>query len=609
MIVEIQNSFERFFDCSPQPMGVLTVGGRFISVNQRFLSLLGYRSEDLCSLLLINFVHTDDQKQVERTLRRLESEAKGCEVSTEVSCRFRSAAGGFVPLDWSFALEPDSKHIFAIARKANQPDLDRQLLEETQRIAHIGSWELDLATERMYWSDEVYRFYGLSNSIRPDLTFGLSKYVPEDRAKLRAAIDRSAQQAVPFDLKVRFLTTKYREIWVRAKGRPITDNEGKIVAVRGVFQNIDEDERVRHQLTKRGEELQAIFDAFPDLFFRLDEHGTYIDFKAGLKETFMPPEMFMGKRINEVFPNEMGRHLMNLHLRCLETQQIVYDRYSLPTEHGDEQHFEARYLPLAEREVLVVVREVTELVEAQRNLEKSVAELQRSNIELEQFAFVASHDLQEPLRMIGNFTQLLKTKYSGGFDERGQRYLDITYESAQRMQSLIFNLLEYSRVGRRETEFEPVKLSELLSEKLADLNLLVEDRQAQIVLGDLPDTIWAEANQIGLVFYNLLHNALKFNDHPGATVRLDHQLTDTGDHHFTVTDEGIGIDQKFESKVFLIFQRLHGKKAYGGGTGIGLSLCKKIVERHGGRIWFEPNATAGTIFHFTLKRRLVSPAS
>jgi signal transduction histidine kinase len=244
-----------------------------------------------------------------------------------------------------------------------------------------------------------------------------------------------------------------------------------------------------------------------------------------------------------------------------------------------------------------ILRELSATREANAILEAHTTELQRSNSELEQFAYVASHDLQEPLRKVASFSQLLQRRYAGKLDARADQYIEFAVDGAKRMQALINDLLAYSRVGRSDREPALVSSDAALTQARANLAEQIEETGATIETGHLP-LVLAEMALLIAVFQNLLSNALKFSGGKPPrvviTVRRDEPFW-----VFSFSDNGIGIEPEYAERIFVIFQRLHERTAYAG-TGIGLAMTRKIIENFGGRIWLDTAVTEGTRFFFTL---------
>ncbi len=244
-------------------------------------------------------------------------------------------------------------------------------------------------------------------------------------------------------------------------------------------------------------------------------------------------------------------------------------------------------------------KEIDNRKRTEETLQATLEDLERSNRELEQFAYVASHDLQEPLRMVSSYTQLLAQKYEGMFDDKAKKFIDYAVDGAVRMQRLINDLLAYSRVNTQGVPPESVDSHSVLGEALRNLSSAIEETRAIIVNDDLP-VVRADSGQLTQLFQNLIGNAIKFRSAELPLICVS--CCDLGSEWcFSVKDNGIGIDKQYSEKVFVIFQRLHTRHEYPG-TGIGLAICKRIVERHGGRIWFESWPGEGTTFFFTLPK-------
>ncbi len=232
-----------------------------------------------------------------------------------------------------------------------------------------------------------------------------------------------------------------------------------------------------------------------------------------------------------------------------------------------------------------------------QELEERTAALARSNGELEQFAYVASHDLQEPLRVVGSYVQLLARRYEGQLDDRADRYINRSVAAVERMRTLINDLLAYSRVGTRGRDLVPTKTANVMDHVLEGLAVTIRETAAEITWDPLP-AVRADATQLGQLLQNLLGNALKYRGERPPRIRIAVQRQG-GRWQFAVHDNGIGIDPEYAERIFLVFQRLHTRDEYPG-TGIGLAICQKIVERHGGQLSVDSQVGQGATFSFTL---------
>ena len=360
--------------------------------------------------------------------------------------------------------------------------------------------------------------------------------------------------------------------------------------------------------------LEGIVQLASEGIISIDEEQRIHLFNAGAEEMFgYGAEEVLGQPLEMLIPQRYrasheAEHLPNF-ARAHQTARRMGDRrevYGLRRS-GEEFPAEVSISKVdvdGRRMYNAVVRDVTERKRYEAALRERGEALARSNAELEQFAYVASHDLQEPLRMVASYTQLLQRRYEGKLDAQADKYIHFAVDGAQRMQGLINDLLALSRVGTQGKRFGAVDVGAVVERVLRWLGRALEESGGQVTVGAMP-TVTGDAGQLEQVFQNLITNALKFR-RPGATQHVEVSAARRpapggagSEWVFAVRDNGIGFEQQFAEQIFVVFQRLHTRAEYPG-TGVGLAIVKKIVERHGGRIWAEGRPNEGATFYFTI---------
>jgi PAS domain S-box-containing protein len=363
--------------------------------------------------------------------------------------------------------------------------------------------------------------------------------------------------------------------------------------------------RVEKTLSASEVRYRRLFETAKDGILILNaETGLIQDVNPFLTEMLgFSHEQLMGKAIWETgFFKDVASNKVNFE----ELQRRGYIRFEdLPLETADGRRIDVEFVSIVytvnHRKVIQCnIREITDRKRAEDKLKKVLLDLDRSNKELEQFAYVVSHDLQEPLRMVSSYTQLLKRRYKDKLDRDAEEFITFAVDGAARMQRLIMDLLMYSRVGTRGKPPHPTDCGQVLAQALANLSTAVAESQAVVTSDDLP-SIMADETQMVQLFQNLIGNAIKFHGDRLPRIHLSARQEEDG-WLFSVKDNGIGIDPAQGERIFVVFRRLHQRDEYPG-TGIGLAICKKIVERHGGRIWVEPNPDSGSTFYFTVPSR------
>jgi PAS domain S-box-containing protein len=303
----------------------------------------------------------------------------------------------------------------------------------------------------------------------------------------------------------------------------------------------------------------------------------------------------------KVIVPEDYEHVLQAAIELYEGGEPGVIQYRCLTQDGQiiyvEAHVKIVYEPGKPIETYGIVMDITERKQFEQALAEYAEDLRRSNEELEQFAYVASHDLQEPLRMVTSYLQLIEQRYRDQLDETATEFIDFAIDGAARMKALINDLLTYSRVQRSKEAFQPVQLDAVLDQVLHSLQLTIDEAKANITRDPLPEIVASEP-QMAQLFQNLVGNALKFQGNRPPEIHIGVEKR-KNDWVFCVSDNGIGIEEVYLDRIFVIFQRLHARDEYPG-TGIGLAICKKIVDKHGGSIWVESTPGEGTTFYFTI---------
>ena len=372
--------------------------------------------------------------------------------------------------------------------------------------------------------------------------------------------------------------------------------------------------KVNELLHESEERYRTLAENSPDIIARIDRQKRYIYANPAAEEPYgWSLNEIIGKTHDElIIDSEEVKLWKRYQEDVLTTGKNKMMEFQHTSPQGKKYYFNTQIVPeFVDGEVtsvLAITRDITDILEAETRLKETLdsleekvkertEELSRSNEELQQFAYVSSHDLQEPLRMITSYLQLLQRRYQGKLDDKADKYIYYAVDGASRMQVLINDLLEFSRVTTKAKEPKPIDCELLLNQTLSDLELYIKENKATVSHDPLPQLI-ADNTQLAQVFQNLVANGIKFHGEEIPIINISAKKK-ASEWVFSVQDNGIGIDPEYSEKIFEVFKRLHKKEEYQG-TGIGLAVCKKIVERHGGRIWVESELGKGSTFYFTL---------
>jgi signal transduction histidine kinase len=399
---------------------------------------------------------------------------------------------------------------------------------------------------------------------------------------------------------------------VRVSGTPMTDARGAFRGYRGMLRGVTRLIAAEHRASAAYRRFSEVIECIPASLMLFDADDRIVICNSATRR-------FFPGAVDILVPGTTFEELLRADIRYgnvwrVEASSEEWIQQRLQSHRAANNDLigelpDGRWIHVIERpttdggiigirmDITELKQKEAELREQARQLEEHGKELERSNTELEQFAYVASHDLQEPLRMVASYCQLLKRRYEGKLDSDADEFIGYAVEGASRMQRLINDLLGYSRVGRRDNVFAPVLAADLVKTALLNLGVAIAESAAQIEIGELPE-IFGARTQLVQLFQNLVGNAIKFRGANAPVIRVSATRQDQF-WRFTVEDNGIGIEPEHLERVFVIFKRLHDREKYSG-TGIGLAVAKKVVENHGGRIWIESTPGQGSRFQFTL---------
>jgi PAS domain S-box-containing protein len=603
-------------------------------INKKITDVLGYSFDDIKGWGndMLQMVFKDDVQLVKQQLEKCNTlpDNDNCAYQArfnhkEGSCKYFKTMGTVLRRDENgkaasllFVAEDVTEEIHSLDEIRNAKDL----FNDTEELLQFGTWQWDLATDKISWSDGMYRIMGYSKEETPMLSdeFYLSHVHPSDAEEFRHIRSNAIATKTPFEYTYRITTHQQKQRVINIKMKFVLDKNGQVTKGVAINRDVTEKTQMLHDLMHykrvvvQKEEFLNVGNwelelgtnkmTWSDGMFQL------LGYNAGEKKSEV--DLFEFYRLH-MQPEEIKKANEAIQ-EVLATGETYVRQSILNTKEGVVKTVEVFGKILKDQQgqpfkILGTVRDVTRLKEYEQELEIKVDELNRSNHELEEFAYVASHDLQEPLRKLTTFGERLKNKCADQLPEEGVLYLTRMMASAENMRILIENLLEFSRVTRVHNPFEQGDLNHVVKEVLNDLYLDVEDGKAEVAVEELP-IISMVTSQMKQLFNNLLTNAIKFR-RPGVLPRItiqserlsnaekDNLKLRNSNLYFkiTVTDNGIGFEEAYTERIFQLFQRLHGKAEYPG-SGMGLAICRKITDNHRGLI--TANSVPGQGSAFTI---------
>ncbi|MBI3447013.1 MAG: PAS domain S-box protein [Magnetospirillum sp.] len=495
------------------------------------------------------------------------------------------------------ALETQIAHQVAIQASLRQSEADLLSI-------------LDNMTDIFYRTDEDGRVLMISHSVEPLLGYRVDQIIGNDagdyhwdednRARLIQAMEERGGSVSDYEFQMRHRDG--HSVWVSTSSRFYVDGAHQRRGIEGIVRVIDERKHTEQTIRESQSLIQAMLDASSDAIMLFKPDGLLLAVNGVMAERFgRNAGELTGLCLWDMFPADIARARQEAVARVVETGQAIHY-----LDRRGELYLDNSIYPVVGAEgrydkVAVYSRDITAEKLAEIRIATYLEELERSNSELEQFAYVASHDLREPLRMISSYLALIERRYTGVLDKDGLEFLQYAREGATRMDHLVLDLLDFSRIQRRGEPIIAMLAPEALRQALRHLAPAIAEAGAEVLFpeeGEAP-RIMGDPDQMTRLFQNLVGNAIKYRsaDRP---VRVNVSWSRQGaEWEFHISDNGIGIEPQYFERIFGIFQRLHTRDKYEG-TGIGLAICRKIVERHSGRIWLESVPGQGTVFSFAL---------
>lgn len=611
----LEDELFQFFHNAPDILCVAGPDGIFKRVNPAFCKLMGYSEEELTSRHFTEFILSEDLAQ---TNTEYTETINGLREADSFINRYVTKDGDHRWISWNSSKIYGSEGLaFAYGRDITDKKKLENLLDTANSLARIGGWELDLENQSLYFSKITREIHEVDENYKPQLEAGINFYREDVKDYVRNIVKEAVEQNREWDFEQPIITAKGNERWVRSIGKP-EFREGKCVKIIGSFQDITQRKRSEELIRQSNERFEKVTEATNDAIWDWDIENNSVYVSAGFYKLFgfesgkiINSDQFWSERAHKEDSSEVMRSLKKViadktsnHwlreyrvLHANESVKNVMDRgIVIRNSKGKAIRMVGAIADITHRK-----KYEESLKELNETLDKRAKELAVSNAELEQFAFVASHDLQEPLRMVTSFLMQLENKYGDKLDEKAHKYIYFAVDGAKRMRQIILDLLEFSRAGKNTEKSGKVAVKELINEAQLLQRRTIAQSSAKIVVANLPDIQLHKAPFLQ-VFQNLIGNALKYSKDdiiPEITI----SAKSTRDFYvFAVKDNGIGIEEKYFDKIFIIFQRLHAKDKYKG-SGMGLSIVKKIIENNGGQIWLESELGKGTTFYFSVPKK------
>jgi PAS domain S-box-containing protein len=618
-LAQMEGRYRGLLEAAPDAMVVVNQGGEIVLLNAQAEKQFGYRRNELLGQKVKNIIPEGFAERLIADGTRSAAEALAQQIGTGIEISGRRKDGTEFPIEIMLSPLESAEGILVTAAIRNisvRKDAEKRMALIDDRYRGL----LETAADAMVVSDsrgqillinaETERVFGYSReeligqTIEVLIPEAFRKGHPQHRQDYNA---HPRTRLIGESLELRGLRKDRTEFPIEIMLSPMKSAEGTLVTA--AIRDITERKRAEEALRRSEEGYRLILSNVKDYaMFMLDTTGVVVTWNDGA-------EKMKGFVADEIIGQNFSRFYTAEDMRDEKPafgleQAAKHQRYEVEgwRVRKDGSRFFADVVITALHDQTgrlrgfgKITRDITERKKADERMTKTVAELKRSNDELQQFAYVASHDLQEPLRMVASYTQLLAKRYQGRLDSDADEFIAFAVDGCSRMRGLIQDLLTYSRAGARGKSLVETSAEDTLQEALVNLSATIEQSGAVVTHDSLP-VILADGNQLVQVFQNLVGNAIKYRGTEVPRIHVSASKNGSPEWIFSVRDNGLGIDPKYFERVFVLFQRLHLQTEFEG-TGIGLAVCKKIVERLGGRIWVESQLGQGSTFYFALPEK------
>ncbi|HXM11470.1 MAG TPA: PAS domain S-box protein, partial [Terriglobales bacterium] len=615
-LARMEGRYRGLLEAAPDAMVVVNVAGEIVLLNVRAEKEFGYSRDELVGQKVKNIIPKGFAERIIADGTRSAAEALAQQIGTGIELVGRRKDGSEFPIEIMLSPLGSAEGILVTAAIR---DISMRKDSETHLAQMEGRYRglLEAAPDAMVVVNPAGEIVLLN--VQAEKQFGYSRdelvgqqvrnIIPEGFAeRLIADGTRSAAEALAQQIGTGIELNGRRrdgtEFPIEIMLSPLESADG--VLVTAAIRNITTRRDAEAHLAQMEGRYRGLLEAAPDAMVVVNPAGEIVLLNVQAEKQFgYHRDELVGQKVKNIIPEGFAERLIADGTRSAAealAQQIGTGiELNGRRKDGTEFPIEIMLSPLESAEGVLVtaaIRNITERKKSEEHLVKTVGELKRSNDELQQFAYVSSHDLQEPLRMVTSYTQLLAGRYKGRLGSDADEFIAFAVDGCNRMQGLIKDLLAYSRAGTNGMGLCEISAENALKGALANLRATI-DQSSAVVTHDALPAIWADETQLTQVFQNLVGNAIKYHGTEVPHVHVSATKNGGSEWTFSVRDNGLGIDPQYFDRIFILFQRLHGRDEFEG-TGIGLAICKKILERLGGRIWVESQPEKGSTFYFAL---------